>query len=558
MKFNKVIMGLGMASLLLTSCDKAAEQSYTPAAPVATPPAYFDLNYESDIVLEENQESFSIPVYRAEKGAPATVEATLVMTTSANVNGLFKLPGDVGVEVNKEYTTTFSFPEGSDVGELVVTYPWSEMENLPGIAFDFDIKVAGNDTEYFLTHTDYTVMYVPWQNPVDEAGNTTCYFLDKAIYSGFKLSGSWDCAWKYEVEIQYNPVALDQGQLIYRCITPYANTGHWGPDGYAFFDGYDDEGNIIPNNMYINATDPHNVYLCDKKGNPLAEAYNTMYVFTTEYGPVSYYDTHAYTAAGQPLIVPGVNGDLSSSDVSSMGYINEEGNKIIFPEKHFIVVCPLDDFATNSYQLEIWLPGAKEELEWEELGFCEFTDDVASLLELGESQTYEVPVWQNIKDPNRYKVMNPYTEYWPDGNDMDDEYSLIFDVTNPDCIILELSETGLQLPYGRYYYDNILLNAANFFINYSTTPMTASQVIAEGLNDTYDAATGLIDCQHVIIYYLISDEDEELVPLWEDGSTGIQVKLPDASGARGYCTAAKSKVKKIDTARRLPRIAFLK
>ena len=54
MKFNKLIIGLGVLGLMSTSCDKAEKQDYTAAPGVATPPAYFAIDRDDEIVLEED------------------------------------------------------------------------------------------------------------------------------------------------------------------------------------------------------------------------------------------------------------------------------------------------------------------------------------------------------------------------------------------------------------------------------------------------------------------------------------------------------------------------
>ena len=62
MKFNKLIIGLGVLGLMSTSCDKAEKQDYTAAPGVATPPAYFAIDRDDEIVLEEEQNEFTIPL----------------------------------------------------------------------------------------------------------------------------------------------------------------------------------------------------------------------------------------------------------------------------------------------------------------------------------------------------------------------------------------------------------------------------------------------------------------------------------------------------------------
>lgn len=83
MKFNKLTVGLGLLAMMFTACDKAAEQDYTPAAPVANPPAYFSLDYDGSVIIDENQTSFDVPVYRANTSGSQTVDV------NCTVNGDF-------------------------------------------------------------------------------------------------------------------------------------------------------------------------------------------------------------------------------------------------------------------------------------------------------------------------------------------------------------------------------------------------------------------------------------------------------------------------------------
>lgn len=532
---------MGVASVLLTSCDKAAEQNYTAAPPVATPPAYFSIDYDSEVILEEGQEKFEITVYRANGGAEQTTPVDIVMTTNAlGADGLFMLPGNTPLNVNQKTSVNVTFPEGADVTTLTVTYPWEKMEQLPGIEFNFDLALAGEDTEYFLTKTDYNVMYVPWLGVQDDEGNTVCYFLDDLVYSGWRLTG-YPTPFKYEVEIQYNPIALEKGEYILRVNTPYANLGHFGSSDGFRFDGYDEEGEIIPNVMYINATDAHNIYLCDKSGKPFSGIYNTYYVISDEYGNVGYVDRCSAYMNDELIEWGGSLYRNSEGNATLNGHFDETGKKIIFPDSHFFVLMLGEGSAlTTGQPLEIWLPGAKEVAEWEELGMANYTDGVGAFLEGIDDGTitYEVPILQNIKNPNLYRLVNPYTTYWPDGNDVEGDYNIDIDVTNPNLVEVDRQESGLLLPYGRNYYDNFLVNAGVLYQYYMQegSEMTANQIIAEGLNDTF--ADNVINIQHMAVWFYEDDTTVEVVFPWEDGSEGCKVVLPTAAGAPSYASAA--------------------
>ena len=542
MKSNKVILGLGAVALMLTSCDKAAEQNYTAAPPVATPPVYFSLDYDPEVVLEENQEEFTIPVYRADGAGEKTYPVEVTMSTNApNADGLFMLPGNVPLPVNKTTTANVTFAEGKTEGQLKVTYPWSEMEQLPGIEFDFSLNVTGEDTEYFLTKTDYNVMYVPWLGVQDDEGNTICYFIDDLVYSGWKLTG-YPTPFKYEVEIQYNPVALEKGQYILRVNTPYANLGHFGSSDGFRFDGYDENGDVIKNVMYINATDAHDIYLCDKAGNPFSGIYNTYYVISDEYGNVGYVDRCSAYKKNELVEFGGTKYKNSEGNAALNGHFDETGKKIIFPDSHFFVLMLGEGSAlTTGQPLEIWLPGAKEVAEWEEIGMANYTDGVVSFLEdiNDGTWTYEVPILQNIKNPSLYRLINPYTNYWPDGNPRDEDYNLDINVSDPNMVELELQPIGYEIPLGRNYYEGYICNAACMYLyhmneGYEWTPQ---EVVAQGVNDTFE--DNVINLKHIAAWYI--GEDDKIVDvtnLWEKGSEGCKVVLPGPSGAPSYATSA--------------------
>ncbi len=549
MKINKVILGLGAVSLMLTSCDKAAEQDYTPAAGVATPPAYFSLDYESDITLEEEQTSFSIPVYRATSATAQDVPVTLTLTTEAEANGLFTLEsgveGQAGTTIVKGQPMTVNahFAEGETKANLKFDYSWPMMEQLAGVEFNFELATEGNDTEYFLTKTDYTAMYVPWLSPDadPETGDATCYFRDAAIYSGFKLSGFDELPFKYEVEIQYNPIALQKnGTLIYRVMTPYANCPAYNSNGAFVYEGYNEDGTPIKNIMYINASDPDNVYLSDKNGNPQksTEPYHTYYVLSPSYSSISYIDRVASYMNGDDYITIGTSAYYhSQGDANLNGYYDEEAKKIIFPEGHFMVFT--DGYATTNDPLEVWFPGAKAEAEWTDLGNATITDNIVAFMDdLGDDiNTYDVPVQQNIKDENLYRLLDPFTNNSPYDYATDDSYNIDIDVTNPNLVVIDLQATGYDLPLtpgGRKSYSNDLLNAAALLLYYQSKPWTEAEIIAQGYNDTFE--NNVITISNAMLNF--ADDEETLVQLKNLGAPATTIKLPAASGAPRYATSA--------------------
>ena len=224
MKFNKLTIGFGAMALMLTSCDKAADQEYTPAAPVPTPAAYFSLDSDDEVIIDENQTEFSIPVYRANTTEASTVDV------KCDVNGNYFTyvlidadgnPQNVNPTVsgdNSSVTLPVTFAKGEGTANIKVTYKWEDMAANAGKEYIFKLATEGEDSPYSKTTADVSAMFIPWENVVGPKGETTGKFIDLLIYSGFSLSGGND-PFEFEVTIQSNPISKG----IFRVLTPYAN-----------------------------------------------------------------------------------------------------------------------------------------------------------------------------------------------------------------------------------------------------------------------------------------------------------------------------------------------
>ena len=530
---------MGSLALMFTACDKAAEQTYTPAAPVVTPPAYFAMDYDSNIYLEENQTSFTVPVYRAEAGAEATV------AINCQVDGdFFSYKNAEGQEV--EFTVNegkataeipVKFAAGQDSTSIEISYPWDTMSTKAGVKYNFQFASTGESSPYFITDVDYVACYVPWVTVTGPNGETTATYKDKAIFSGFQFTNpSTEELFAWEVEIQSTEVFPG----LYRIINPYEGALQEDSDDGSYT--YHGTGTIY---MYINATDPENVYLSDKVGNPLPE-FNTYYTFAAEYGEsVYYFDRIAGGLAGKYLYD---DEDSFPNDGAGLGtrVDFEQGGQtyvdyIDFAEDHFFVYT--DGYETTSNELIIIFPGGQGKREWNDLGMATYTEDMLSAYyEMGE-QTYQVPVQQNIDNPSVYRMINPYTNYWPESNPQEEDYNITIDCSDPDFVIVATQNTGNWLESDEMY-EAWMTNAAYYYTTLVTDKYkkTQAEITAAGMNDTFK--DGVIEIKNA--FALAIDEDDKIdgaesFSCADFGATGCKLVLPTEKAAtESYATSAAS------------------
>lgn len=537
MKFNKLIIGLGVLGLMSTSCDKAEKQDYTAAPGVATPPAYFAIDRDDEIVLEEEQNEFTIPVYRATTEGEATV--ALKCTISDNANGHFTIPESV------------NFPAGEGEADIVIKYDWDWMKTQGGVPFEFSFALAGESSPYFDVDCDYVVTYVPWTNVVGPEGGTQSYFVDEYFWAGWGVDTPID----YPVEVQWvEGVASMKG--MYRVLTPYASCPHIGGEGQGIYTG-GDKVNI----MYINAKDPANVYLCDKTGKP-SPNYDTYYTMSEEYGNVSYWDRVSGYLKDEVFEYGGKKYRNSEGESKYNGTFDEENNYILFPEGHFFCYFGLEKgqpivlSGTDQHnQLRILLPDGKLPAEWEELGEGTYTDNFISLLNkdlLDNPITIGVTVEQSLKDANVIRMVNPYIEdpIWE--NTQEGDYNIAIDLTNPDVVKLDLQETGYTSWYKKHDRPTNIINQGAYITLYAAEgedPLTDDEVVKQGVNDLYK--DGVIDIKHPI-YYLPADESQDVKEaMFTIKDAYVKLVMPtEETGQTSYATkAAKNNGKYIDGTR---------
>lgn len=551
MKFNKLTIGFGALALMFTACDKAAEQEYTPAEPVPTPDAYFSLESDDEVIIDENQTEFSIPVYRANTAATSTVDVkcdvngnifTYVLLDS---EGNEKKVSPVISGDNSSATLPVTFAQGEGVANIKVTYEWSDMAANAGKEFLFKLDAEGEATPYFKTNADISAMFIPWENVVGPKGETTGKFLDMLIFSGFSVNGGTE-PFEYEVTIQSNPISKG----IFRVLTPYANM-FTNSEG----DNFQYHGGNRVNMMYINASDPNNVYLCDKLGKP-KPFYDTYYVLSPQYGQVTYWDRIAGAILKEDLdtgerVYPSAGGAVAHYYTQEVGGV-EYPNNIVFPDDHFYVSHG-PTTVTGGNELQIIFPGGKEQKAWNDLGMGTYTEGILYWNLETKTIEYQVPVQQSIKNPTTYRMVNPYTNWWPDSYPQDQDYYVQLDTSDPELVLVPLDNTGNFVRVGKRSYAFYVMNAATFFMNYSQNPLTAQQIKDEGLNDTMEG--NVIMLKNMLGYAMNSQGSSvQTFDPSQMGSPGNKLVLPDeeAPAPTTYVEDGSRNITKLNFHKRFP------
>ncbi len=479
MKINKYIATLlcGMA-LVTVACDDAKEPSYTPAGAQNVPAAYFSLNDNNEVSVEPTDNKITVNVYRENKGEAA--KFNLKTTPNEAAAGVFTVPETIEFKADKD-TTSFD-----------ITFVGTSLQKNTDYSLNFALDQQ-EESPYFLTSVDYNISLAVWNDVLGEAGETSGYYIEEDFWYDGKAI--------VEVTFQEN----DDMPGLYRISNPYAQIG--SPTDY----------------MYFNASNPDETFLCNNKGQAVVN------------GTEVYFDLGVnVNVQGIPNAGHGINlpyyGYYTAikRDASSYAATYTPGKGLVnFPDGAILRTTDYlwftydgggYGFGANDSPIQIVFPGfeipEEEEPptdEWTSLGKGMFTDgiyapyvsltgNVPLLTARPDATTYEVEIQQSTEDSNRYRLVNPwkYVEgvggclY---GDEYDGDYYVEFDITNPNCILMPDVASGVEFPgNGMAYFVN---KAYGYLSGWFQQQPTEEQIIASGLNDTYEDGVITIGAEHV-------------------------------------------------------------
>lgn len=218
--------------MAFTSCDDDDDVNVV-GAPFTVPGAYFEPQYDHEVVLGETDTEFTVTVNRSNPDGVYTANITSSATsTASNAATAFKV------------SPTATFAEGETTASIVVSFDVNELE--PITPYELTITVAdGEETPYTLNSVNYTVMYVPWT----DLGK--CQYTDYFVGTFFGVQNI-----TYPVQILEHPTIKG----LYRLVNPYGEAFPYNEPG-----DYDASKDYY---LYINATNPNAVYFADRDGNP--------------------------------------------------------------------------------------------------------------------------------------------------------------------------------------------------------------------------------------------------------------------------------------------------
>ncbi|NDV83011.1 hypothetical protein D0T87_13625 [Bacteroides sp. 51] len=121
---------------------------------------------------------------------------------------------------------------------------------------------------------------------------------------------------------------------------------------------------------------------------------------------------------------------------------------------------------------------------WNSLGMATYTDDIVGPLYGGGNNTYQVEIQENAAVPGLFRLVNPYGEAFPynEPGDWDDskDYYLEINATDHAGVYIDLQNTGLDWGDGNFYVYSL---AAYRMDN---NGKTLEEVKADGICGTYD------------------------------------------------------------------------
>jgi hypothetical protein len=190
MKFNKILPVLALALFGLSACTD--EVKYDPAQPEANVEAYFPAALGTSVSLDNDQNQFTVPVYRTSKSGAQTI--ALSATSSDN---LFTVASAV------------TFADGSDEALVPVDFNFSSLEANKSYSVTITIEDAVT-TPYGKRTQTFDVKYAPWSAWQTMKGN--------GVYTYSLLMSGSDY-----VSVKTRTNLLDSKQVEYSVKGIYAN-----------------------------------------------------------------------------------------------------------------------------------------------------------------------------------------------------------------------------------------------------------------------------------------------------------------------------------------------
>lgn len=529
MKFNKLYMALGVAALALTACSD--DEEYTPAEAVVTPAAYFNISDSKTVDLEKSSTEFSFPIYRAEAGPAENPQVSVEIVSGDGVSPAYA----PFTFLNSD--TDPIFAEGATTGAIKYAVDMSQIVELN--EYSFLLKVDGESTPYFITSADFVVCYVPWISMEDPSTGTLSTLTDDVLFRCVPwTSGARGLKVTLDVVVEKHP-----NKNLFRITNPYLNA-------VGAFNTTTGEENAKftldpnePNYMYINAENANYVYMCEKNG---------------EIGNLKYYDSgvclimsETWEGYGDLVIMNGMYYFLNQENiVLSDGYYPYSvfenafgkftGETIEFNNKDGIFGGMTNDkealWDGNEWTLRL---AGGISLGWASLGEVDFTDGFVAQYWGESNPSYKVAAMANETQPGIFRLENPYRNgNYPLADSSTDAtgtgpWNIVFDCTDPNFVIVEPQATGFMVGTEQF-----IANAAGYYTNHAAQKLTKEQIIANGWNDTYDAATGTITINHPM---LSGDNMATWSKVWEDvpGFQPAVVVIP-VGGAHSEEATAKT------------------
>ncbi|MCI9607020.1 MAG: hypothetical protein HFJ94_02445 [Muribaculaceae bacterium] len=492
MKFNKILLVLALALFGLGACTD--EVKYDPAQPEANVEAYFPAALGTSVSLDNDQNQFTVPVYRTSKSGAQTIALSATSTdnlftvasavTFADGSDEALVPVDFdfsSIEANKSYSVTITIddaattPYGKRTQTFAIKYaPWSAWKVMNGYAqwttpFNggtFEVSIAQRSN--LLDPNQIQVRTVGYKDDPD----------------GLKGIAAWDNPIVYDIDLSTGIVSLpltDTGEA-------YSGGGTiWECDLYNYYkyfktpngESRDEYKDACTFNSETGVLTIEMGYFVVNSGTILG-SYGTF----TEFIQLPGYPDYSMYFANNGSVITEQGKEFAvltiakGSDVNGFalklvpGYLSEEeiaevaddmkaeeeltlyydGGDFQFPiaedGDQTLVALTYDAMGnylnTQSYHFYYEV----QQKDWN-AGWTPLADKLlyTDYFNFSKPESWEVEVQESNKYPGYYRIVKPYAEVIDPSELERGHYYIYFDGSNPDQAYVELSYTSL----GHYF-----------------------------------------------------------------------------------------------------------